>query len=640
MSDASKPVEKTFGDSWYSLILMVGIIVLGRIYLLEPFKIPSGSMESTLVGHPDFGDRILTNKLAYVMTSQALLAAGAFLVLILQGLAWSVEYARYNELRSKPSFFATTFLVAIVVAKSFRLEFYPSWFDFVALGVFALLAVQTVYWYIRNISDLKLNPGAVKWSAFFVVAILGGMGYAWTQNAIAAEPRRFDVPVFEYNSDWGDGGGKSQDINYIKRLTGLPGERIMISGGDLFLYDKKAEKYNIIRKWKERGNEVQDVLWFPVSKAFEPRFTDPELADAAEEALVKRQLRDLVFPWNGVDEKAIGATLAAKEVQLDGTSPVDLKYKFPVSNIYLKQGLWPFTHMNCPSAHMPPIKSESGISWRNPNSKPEEIEAVVSNTWEGVQCPNCRHIFFPLQLGEYSDTTVLRGRQDSGRFQYGGKYPVGDLKIDLKLTVESAGTLHIESGNSVRRAIWNIPGGGETDSNDSPEKGGKKHFVQKQTSALSPGEHTLSLAYVDGTVIAILDGVEIERRLIDIEPLSNRVHRDAESIARVVLTGMKGRITQLNLSRDLYYTSYSQSSADFSPDRGSSGHLSSRGQKHAAYNDDDNLVINVQEGEYLMMGDNSPGSSDGRFWGFVPRERLMGRALLVGWPLSRWKWIK
>ena len=45
---------------------MVGFIVLGRIYLLEPFKIPSGSMEPTLIGHEDFGDRILTNKLAYV----------------------------------------------------------------------------------------------------------------------------------------------------------------------------------------------------------------------------------------------------------------------------------------------------------------------------------------------------------------------------------------------------------------------------------------------------------------------------------------------------------------------------------------------------------------------------------------------
>lgn len=37
----------------------------------------------------------------------------------------------------------------------------------------------------------------------------------------------------------------------------------------------------------------------------------------------------------------------------------------------------------------------------------------------------------------------------------------------------------------------------------------------------------------------------------------------------------------------------------------------------------------VPAGHYLMMGDNRDGSSDGRRWGFVPDENLVGRADLI-----------
>ncbi len=43
----------------------------------------------------------------------------------------------------------------------------------------------------------------------------------------------------------------------------------------------------------------------------------------------------------------------------------------------------------------------------------------------------------------------------------------------------------------------------------------------------------------------------------------------------------------------------------------------------------------VPAGQYLMMGDNRDGSSDGRDWGFVPEENLMGRASFI-W--MHWDW--
>ena len=44
------------------------------------------------------------------------------------------------------------------------------------------------------------------------------------------------------------------------------------------------------------------------------------------------------------------------------------------------------------------------------------------------------------------------------------------------------------------------------------------------------------------------------------------------------------------------------------------------------------------EDQYFACGDNSPASSDGRFWGPVPARNLMGRALLVFWPLWPTNW--
>lgn len=48
----------------------------------------------------------------------------------------------------------------------------------------------------------------------------------------------------------------------------------------------------------------------------------------------------------------------------------------------------------------------------------------------------------------------------------------------------------------------------------------------------------------------------------------------------------------------------------------------------------------IPAGKYLMVGDNRNGSDDGRFWGLIPRENIIGKAEFVWMPLAHAKKLK
>ena len=47
------------------------------------------------------------------------------------------------------------------------------------------------------------------------------------------------------------------------------------------------------------------------------------------------------------------------------------------------------------------------------------------------------------------------------------------------------------------------------------------------------------------------------------------------------------------------------------------------------------IEITLEDNYYLALGDNTDNSFDSRYWGFVKKSRIRGRALVRFWPLNR-----
>ena len=45
--------------------------------------------------------------------------------------------------------------------------------------------------------------------------------------------------------------------------------------------------------------------------------------------------------------------------------------------------------------------------------------------------------------------------------------------------------------------------------------------------------------------------------------------------------------------------------------------------------------VTIPADSYFVMGDNRPASADSRYWGFLPKAKLIGPAFLRIWPITK-----
>ena len=418
-------------------------------------------------------------------------------------------------------------------------------------------------------------------------------------------PERLDVVVFKYpgNSNPNEfsarfpASGPQRNhvpMNYIKRLIGLPGETIAIQAGKLYRLPP-------------------DTLPPPISN---PR-------DNADlwmwEFMHENEARDSFIDTDKFEiiRKKPNSVLSMRRIVYD-----DQHRSADLPNLKRWQALKPNWNEISPSVYVSSTESEKTTSWlryshilRNNDSRRQLITDVMGyNT-------------------AYHDTH---------RPGYGDNW-VSDLTLEGQFDIKKQeGQLMLELSKGVDRfrAVWNLETGTCTLQRITKDK--TEVLAEKSSDRLSSGSHFIRFANVDCRLIIWQDGKLLFNDGVDYKP--SKVHgptleNDLEP-ASIGTSGTTLSVSELKIHRDTYYTArINPSTPDVSVHDWTEPIAIRPGMPTP---DSWKGLLNppiktlyVQPGHYLCLGDNSPQSSDGRSWGLVPDNLMMGRAVLIYWPYNR-----
>jgi signal peptidase I len=450
-------------------------------------------------------------------------------------------------------------------------------------------------WYRLKVPDSKEIPDP-GWSSGDRV-LVGKFVY----DVLSVPPNRLDVVVFKYPGDHHfphTGPFKNNvPMNYIKRLIGLPGETIVVHGGNIYILDaSKSAKYHeyeaslhdpelFARLWQKdfmHIDEAKDLFAQELSakRQFHILRKDPETLLA-----MMRLVFDNDHPGRGHPER----WHAADGWEADGRG---------------------FKHGGAGAA------PHWLRYWHLPNRyQPSRRELITDFMGYNTFVNSVNHGGPP------------------------GENWANDLILECDVTVpdnpSGEFTLELSKGVDRFRARWELGSPNGLCSLYRLSDGKEQKLGEGRPTALNrKGTYKLRFANVDERLTVWVDGKLPFDAGIPYDPPKVEgpdAANDFEPASIGIGQGSGVRVSKLRLFRDTYYTANHDSPSQADAPDADFGDPSTWGSLRRPRT----LSMYVQPGHYLCMGDNSPESSDGRSWGTVPQRLLLGRAVVVYWPISR-----
>lgn len=434
--------------------------------------------------------------------------------------------------------------------------------------------------------------------------------FAWRRLFGRHGPRRWEVAVFR--------NPQEATVAYVKRVVGLPGERIELIDGDVYadgsltrkplsaqlgtriiVYAQNHEPDDQDPDWRPRWTtETDDSAWSiePQQFVFKPRpaTRTGELPESTRETAT--QTADDRSPLNTHPSPAQSA-------------PLDfLVYRHWVRRGGLHRTTVPLAEW--PAGVDPPDPVLATITYQADTGELSCYGALPFEVWERWDTQT-EVAAFRLAVHELYERSHVPPVTDE--YPYNGTisarqaYPVPDLMLQAQVEWargEGELVLELSDGRHRWQAVLDF---GQDEVLLLGEEARAPLASARLPVTLREGPVRVLWSTFDRQLLLAVDGVPLLEPVL-LEPASTVPPQSARPPeARIGARGLRVSVGHVVLYRDVYYTP-----ADQGPATGRQ----------------------LGRGEFFVLGDNSPVSIDSRHWDRpgVPREAFIGKPLLVHLP--------
>jgi signal peptidase I len=481
------------------------------------------------------------------------------------------------------------------------------------------------------------------------------------------DPKRWDVIVFKYP--------KNARMNYIKRLVGLPGEKLLIKGGDVYTRKSESDPWVIARKPPHKIHSMRQIV---SDTGFQPG----EIVAAGWPSL-----------WQGWDSQSGTSASWHVEQQADNWSATlatsESTQWLRYYHKFLTTGQWNDFNETKKLPPVDPYSSRLITDFTAYNSSYGTQRELVYDHKTGVMLPSMRGKKRPLDVLNPSQVapegTMIS--LSSATPKNDGDHWVGDLVCDFEVQITSkTGKLSlmlveqgvqfvcdfdVATGDASLKAL-----NGASDGNPIPVFEGSAE-LKGSSNLRGAGSYRLEMANFDDQLTVWVNGKVVQFDKSTAYDLANyrsekdrRPYWTAKDPLDASPAGIGGQSIDMKVSRakvwrDIYYIAINSSSyCDFNlynteelirsiPDPAAREAIrrnpqdQGRSAIHAVYSNpqwwSDTKLLQLRgelnhsltEDQYFPMGDNSAASLDARGWNghhFVEHRYMLGKALLVFWP--------